>query len=79
MANHMRGHVAVPEDVHPLVRKLFVEMNRQKTTIKELSLRSGVGVQTISGWRYSYMPRLDTLDACFNALGKTLVVKETAE
>lgn len=69
-----RGKIPVPERAHPLVRKLFEEMNAQLTTLNEVAERSGVDRQTISGWRYTGTPMTVNLVACFNALGLDLLV-----
>lgn len=76
MGTRWRGKLPIPTNTHPIVRDLFREMNRQQTTITEVADRSGICRETISGWRYSRMPRLDLIDAAFNVLGKRLVVKE---
>lgn len=71
-----RGRLKVPERAHPMVVLLFTEMNRQMTTIEEVSARSGVNYATIKGWRYRYVPNITNLDACFNAIGLRLTVRE---
>lgn len=70
--------VKIPEGAHPFVRLLYREMNRQRTSIPDVADRSGVSMNTIRTWRHS-QPVLPNLEACFNVLGKTLVVKEAVE
>jgi transcriptional regulator with XRE-family HTH domain len=62
----------VPEHTHPLVKKLFEEMNYQRIGILDLSERAGVNKNTINDWKHRSMPRLDNLDACYNVLGMKL-------
>lgn len=62
----------VPEHTHPLVKKMFEEMNEQRIGILDLAERSGVNRNTINEWKYRCMPRLDNLDACYNVLGMKL-------
>lgn len=68
----------VPDNAHPMVGMLFQEALDQQVSLAELGRRSGVMYRTIQGWR-ARNPHIHNLEACFNALGKTLVVKETAE
>lgn len=70
--NSWRGRIPIPVSVHPLIRRLFTEMNRQRTTFYELEERSGVHWQAISAWRYRRNPRLDNLIAVANCLGLDL-------
>lgn len=70
---------AVPMSGHPLVRRLFVEMNAQQVGVLDLSERSGVNKNTFKDWRTRSVPTVDNLDACFNVLGLELAVRERAE
>ena len=74
-----RMRVPCPETAHPLVRRLFDEMNREGVLLHELAELSGVQVQTISKWRYSVVPHLVGLIACLNALGCDLGVVRMRE
>lgn len=69
-----RGKLPVPEHAHPLVRDLVRELNEQRTTISEMADRAAVCRQAVRKWQDSTMPRVDLLDACFNALGYRLAV-----
>lgn len=62
----------IPERVHPLVRRLYEEMNHQRIGIRDLADRAGVSHQTIENWRRSNMPQIDTIDAAFQVLGMRL-------
>lgn len=77
--NRWRGKIPIPEHAHPLVRRLIVEANRQKTTMKEIAERSGLRYETISDWRYRRRPTVDHLIAAFNVLGLTLVATPIRE
>ena len=62
----------VPDRVHPLVKTLFREMNRQYIGILDMSERSGVNRNTINDWKRRSIPSIHNLEACFNVLGLTL-------
>lgn len=69
----------IPAHTHPLVRELIREMNEQQCTYKTLSKRTGMHQDTIRRWRDQSMPRINDLEACFNALGKQLKVTDIRE
>lgn len=73
--SRFRGRMSIPKHVHPVVAKLFREMNQQRTTLGEVAERSGLSVTCLSDWRYRKMPTVANLDAAFNALGLTLTVR----
>jgi hypothetical protein len=75
LGTRWRGRLPIPPHAHPLVRRLFEEMNRQRTTITEVAERAGFRRETISEWRYSYQPRIADLDAAYNVLGLELSVR----
>lgn len=74
----------VPDDGHPLVRRLFEVMNDRKIGLTELAERSGYSVTGIRGWRRDRKwdpkhavratPSLVSLDDCLRALGYRLDV-----
>lgn len=68
-------HHHVPGAVNPIVRKLFEEMNSQCCTASELAERAGVPPETFKAWKRYTVPRLDTVEACLNALGLELQVR----
>jgi len=62
----------------PIVRKLFSIANSQKMPRSELSIRSGVAVGNFVNWENGSRPRVDMIDACFQALGYTLTIERLA-
>lgn len=74
-----RGKLPVPLHTHPLVRRLFQELNSQNTTITEIAERAGFRRGTISDWRYRQEPRISDLDAVLNVLGLQLTVRRRQE
>lgn len=65
---------AEPAHAHPLVRRLFAEMKRQRVSVRELAARTGMTDQTIYYWRTAKAPSVPNIEAAFNALGFDLVV-----
>lgn len=62
--------VDVPETgVHPLVRRVFEEMNEQRVSTIDLAVAAGLSSSGIKQWRYRRAPRLDHVEACLNVLG----------
>lgn len=59
----------VPAGGHPIVRRVFEEMNRQRKTLREVAELSGVSADSIAHWRISNNPRLDLAEAVLNVLG----------
>lgn len=82
MANHegtrWRGQLPVPPHAHPLVRTLIEAANEQDTTLTEIAKRSGVTRCTISGWRYTSIPRLDLFEAALSVLDLELCIRPKA-
>lgn len=62
---------------HPLVRQLVRLMQQEECGVVELSERAAVNPQTLKDWRVRTVPRVDMLEACFNALGYRLAVVAT--
>jgi len=79
LGTRWRGKLPIPHHTHPLVRRLFQEMNRQKTTLTEVAERAGMPRSTISNWRYCHTPRVSDLDAALNVLGLELSVRPKRE
>lgn len=73
----MFRRLSVPKHAHPLVRTLFEEMNEQQIGVIDIAERSGVNKNTITGWRKRASPDLVNIEACFNVLGQSLVVRAT--
>lgn len=67
----------VPATGHPLVIKLFKEMNHQQIGIMDMADRTGIARETFKGWRTRHCPRITDLEACFNVLGYRLTVQAT--
>lgn len=74
-----RKPLPIPKHAHPFIRTLYLQMNRQRTTMLEVAERSGLRRQTIWDWANRVDPRLSDLEAALNVLGFELVVKETDE
>lgn len=75
----------IPQQAHPLMRKLFTIMNTEHASIEWLARTSGVPAASIKGWRKSigrgkrYGPKVDNLEACFLALGYRLVAQQVKD
>ena len=74
-----RGRLPIPPHCHPLVRVLVEEANAQMTTLQEIADRAGFRRGTVSGWRYTAMPRVADLEAALNVLGLELCVRRRQE
>ena len=61
--------LTIPQHAHPLVRRLFEEMNKEQIGVVDISERSGVNKNTISGWRKKSIPSIINIEACFSVLG----------
>ena len=61
--------LSVPSRAHPLVRRLFEEMNHQRIGILDMSQRSGINKNTINDWKRRSIPQVHNLEACFSVLG----------
>lgn len=68
--------VTIPDRAHPLVKKLFKEMQKQQIGVLDMAERSGVNKNTLKDWRTRSTPRIADLEACFNVLGKELYVRD---
>lgn len=79
LGTRWRGKIPIPKHAHPLVRRLFCELNSQHTTITEVADRGGFRRGTISSWRYQYEPRLSDFNAVLNTLGLELCIREITE
>lgn len=69
-----RGKLSIPQNCHPLVRRLFEIMNAERATLKEVADKVGCGYDTVSMWRYRRTPNLVTIAAAVNALGYELAI-----
>jgi transcriptional regulator with XRE-family HTH domain len=66
--------------VHPLVRWMWKQMNKQLASQEDVAKRSGVSSSAMRKWRVGVRsPRIMELEAVINALGYKLTVKEKDE
>ena len=65
----------LPDKAHPMVRRLFEEMNRQQVGMLDLADRSGVNANTLKDWRTRTTPTIDNLEACLGVLGLELTTR----
>jgi DNA-binding phage protein len=65
----------IPQHAHPLVRRLYAEMNSQRIGVTDMAERTGIARNTFKGWRTRHCPRVAELEACYNVLGMKLTVK----
>jgi len=71
--------LSVPARAHPLVRRMFEEMNHQQIGMLDLAERSGVNKNTIKDWKHRSVPLVHNLAACLSVLGLELAVKNSRE
>lgn len=71
--------VTIPRNTHPLVQRLYAEMNAQRCPPALLAERSGVSRAAIKSWRTRHPSSLASLEACFNVLGLEVVVRPQRE
>jgi DNA-binding phage protein len=71
----MFRRLSIPDKAHPLVRRLFEEMNEQCIGIMDLADRAGISRYTLKGWRKNHSPEINNLEACYSVLGMALVVR----
>lgn len=66
------SQVKAPPTAHPLVKRLFAEMELQQVGVADLAERAGVARETLSAWRHRQSPSLVNMEACLNVLGLRL-------
>ncbi len=71
--------LTIPAHAHPLVRKLFEEMNREQIGLTDMAERAGLARATFKGWRTRHCPRIVELEACYNVLGWGLTVRRRTD
>lgn len=76
MRRCLPARMACPPSAHPLVRRLYEEMRRQKMGVTDLAERTGVHRKTICRWRRDRSPNLVNVEACLNAFGLELAVRQ---
>lgn len=74
MTLHRYRRATVPPNVHPLVRRLFEEMRRQRVSPRDVAIRAGLGTSSVFNWR-RHTPTLANLEAALNVLGLRLLVE----
>jgi DNA-binding phage protein len=65
----------IPSKAHPLVRRMFEEMNYQRIGVLDMSDKTGVNKNTINDWKNRSNPQVQNLEACFTALGLQLTLR----
>ena len=68
-------HMPIPQRAHPLVRRLYAEMNRQRIDVTDMAERTGIARNAINDWKNRSNPQVQNLEACYNVLGMKLTVK----
>ena len=68
--------LSVPDHAHPLVRRLFTEMNQQQIGILDMAERAGVNKNTLGDWKNRAVPNIANIDACYNVLGLRLGIEK---
>lgn len=68
-----------PTVAHPLVMRLFDEMNKQQLGYLDVTERAGLSKDSLDDWRYGRRPRLDLICAAFGTLGLELVARPLRE
>ena len=66
--------VSVPDRAHPVVKKLFQEMQDQQISVLDMADKSGINKNTLKDWRTRTTPRIADIEACFGVLGMKLIV-----
>ena len=72
--NKWAGNLKIPERSPDLVKELYTIMNRDALMIKDVAEGSGVSKATVSDWRYSRSPSLQTFEAVLNNMGYKLAI-----
>ena len=72
--NKWAGKLNIPDNSPALVRELYTMMNRDFLMIKDVAEGSGVSPATISDWRYTRSPSLNTFEAVLNNMGYKLKI-----
>jgi hypothetical protein len=69
----------VPTTGHPALRQLYTLMVEQRTTVDEISQRTGISSTAIMNWKRSIISKnraaagLENVEACLNVFGYTLI------
>lgn len=66
--------------IHPLVRWIWLEINRQRASQEDVAARSGVASSTMRKWRTGVRsPRVLELEAVINTLGYKLTIRKNKD
>ncbi len=68
------GTVTIPEHAHPIVKGLFARMIDERASYERVAAPSGIGIPTLTGWRFRHMPLIDTIDAALNVFGLQIAI-----
>jgi hypothetical protein len=74
--NNWRGKMRIPRHAHPLIREFVKLLNERNMTLTEAAKKSGNSRDTLDGWRYKSLPRLDLFEAALNVAGYELCIRE---
>ncbi|MGI9490877.1 MAG: hypothetical protein ACR2QF_00470, partial [Geminicoccaceae bacterium] len=61
--------MTIPKHAHPMVRRLYIEMNAQRANPRDVEEQAGLGRLTINQWRTCRSPDIHCLTAALNVLG----------
>lgn len=67
--------VQIPKHAHPLVRRLFEEMNYQRIGLLDVAKRAGISKNTIVDWKRRSVPQVHNLVACLTVVGLEVEVR----
>ncbi len=67
-----RGRHSIPLQAHPLIRRFFRLVNKERATFLEIAKRAGCHRDTFKDWRSRSVPNLPTFEAALNAMGYRL-------
>lgn len=63
--------------IHPLVRWIWAQMNKQRASQEDIAKRSGVSSSAMRKWRAGVRsPRIMEIEAVVNSLGYQLTVRK---
>jgi hypothetical protein len=71
-----RGKMRIPPHAHPLIREFVRLLNERNMTLTEAAKKSGNSRDTLDGWRYKALPRIDLFEAALNGAGFELCIRE---
>lgn len=77
MKRYQRSKEPAPNmAVHPIVRWIWHEMNRQRASQEDVAKRAGISSSAMRKWRQGInSPKLSDIEAVVNVLGSEIVVR----